>query len=130
MKRFFWLMIGLMVVLTGCAKPRVVSNPSSEYDSMGTLEERIDVHHQILRYVTLGLLQKHSYKNLTKRLNKKLEHKARQKYGADAVANVTYWPDPKSDAIVDYLYGRGEMIRYKKFGSPESGAAANTAPSQ
>ncbi len=103
-------LIGFSLVLIslslGCAKAKIVNSPGTIYDSMGYLEEKIPVR---------GLLLKRSYPALTKKLDKKLAAKAHSKYGADAVNNIQYWPSPDADAFVDYLYARGEMIRYKPF---------------
>lgn len=103
-----WIPLSLMLVLLslGCAKAKVVNSPGTTYDSMGFLEEKIPVR---------GLLLKRSYPSLTKKLDRKLAKKARRKYSADAVNNIQYWPSPDADAFVDYLYARGEMIRYKPF---------------
>ncbi len=49
-------------------------------------------------------------------LRSKLGDKARRYYGADAVINVVYWPEPNAKGFPHgKLYARGEMIRYEKF---------------
>jgi hypothetical protein len=110
------LVLILLIPAAGCSH-RIVNNPSTTYDSMGMIEEKVPVDRAILKYVTLGLMRKHSYKSLTKKLNRRLDSMAHEKYGADAVNNIQYWPGPDSDALVDFLYARGEMIKFRKFAS-------------
>ena len=119
----------LLLLFAGCAKARIVVYPATPYDSMGTLEEHVvSVQYNIVvRILTLGLLRKPSYADLTKELREKLESQAVHKYGADAVSNIQYWPDLTTDATVDYLYARGEMIRYKKF-PPETESTSPASP--
>ena len=114
------LLILALAVPAGCAQSRVVTDPATPYDSMGTLQEQVPVKYNVLaRIFTLGLLNKRSYGDMKKILQEKLESKAIHQYGADAIANISFWPEKETDATVDYFYGRGEMIRYKKF-PPES----------
>jgi len=42
---------------------------------------------------------------------------AKSSYGADAVINVEYWPDPESEGFPrgGTIYARGEMVRYLEF---------------
>lgn len=103
---FSLFLFALCLSSLSCAPLKIVSDPGTAYESMGFLEERVAVD---------GILGKKTYAKLTKSLNEKLEKKARQKYDADAVTHISYWPAPDADALVDYLYARGEMIRYKKF---------------
>lgn len=122
MNRFQLFAFMIFFALIGCAAPRIVDNPSTAYDSLGMIEEKASLERRYMKVLTFGLVRKHSYRSLTKKLSHRLEEMARDKYGADAVNNIQYWPAPDSDALVDYLYARGEMIRFKKFG--ESTAAA------
>ena len=124
MHRFSALILaGTILFSTGCAR-HIVNNPVEAYDSLGTLEEHVSTRSPVLTLLTFGMIRHHSYKCLSKRLNRKLEWTARHKFGADAVNNVHYWPDVDSDASIAVMYGRGEMIRYKKFGQ-----AVEAAPS-
>jgi hypothetical protein len=120
---FALFLAAALLLSSGCAR-HIVNNPTEAYESMGAVEENVSTKAPILTVLTLGFVREHSYKRLTKRLNCKLERTARNKYGADAVNNIQYWPSPDSDAKIDVLYARGEMIRYKKFGTPAEPAAA------
>ena len=112
----FGLSFLILTLTVGCAEHRMVSYPATPYDSMGTLEEHIPSQHSpMVRWVTLGWMNRRSYTSMKRQLSKKLERKALHMYGADAVANIEYWPSKDIDASVDYIYARGEMIRYKKF---------------
>lgn len=110
-----WLAFSL--ISSGCERARVVTHPAEAYESLGTLEVKTPVKRGLLRYGTLGLMSQHSHRALTKKLTQKLTRKARKDYGADAVANVTVWPEKSAGAEVSFQYARGEMIRYKKFSS-------------
>lgn len=119
---FALLLTGILISSTGCAR-HLVNNPTESYDSMGTLEEHVTTRSVLFTVLTLGIVQHRPYKYSAKMLNRKLDWTARHKFGADAVNNVQYWPDKESDAKIDVLYARGEMIRYKKFGHSPSAAA-------
>jgi hypothetical protein len=125
-KNAFLPMLMLFLAFTGCAH-HIVNNPETPYDSMGMIEEKVSVKAPLLSILTLGIKREHSFKCLTKKLNRRLERMALHKYGADAVNNITYWPAPDSDALVDYLYARGEMIRYKKFNETYENASLPAA---
>lgn len=109
------LLISSFLLLAGCGSNRVISKPGIDYDSLGTLEYHLSTTRPIARILTLGIIRRYSYTQMQKRLSKKIADQAHDQYGADAVANMTFWPEPGADAKLDMLYGRGEMIRYKKF---------------
>lgn len=115
--RFIILLLTFGIISAGCERARVVTQPAAEYESLGTLEVKTPVKRCLFRYATLGLMSKHSHRALAKKLTKELARKARKDYGADAVANVTVWPEENAEAEVAFKYARGEMIRYKKFSS-------------
>lgn len=115
------LFLVLFFAVSGAAfadSERILPYVSQPYDSLGSIELRVGNTHSYLKYMTAGLLRKRAYKRMTRQLDKKLLKEARKKYGADAIANVIYWPSPDSGETVDYLYGRAEMVRFKKFPPP------------
>ena len=106
------------------------------YDSLGTLEVKefapwLTVPAVLwtgVEVATLSFAKTPSRGDHYKRaLRSELAYVASHQYGADAVINVTYWPDPDSKSFADgRIYCRGEMIRYKRFPQPE--ASENPQP--
>ena len=130
------IFVSLMVTLsalTGCARIEKVSaiegTKEIPYQSLGTLEVKQKAYTATptsafwtgVEVTTLTLANTPSRSNLYKNsLRTKLARLARKKYGADAVINVQYWPDPESKSFPQgYLYARGEMIRYEHFPGTE-----------
>lgn len=111
------LLLGLSFSLISCAKSHVVESPETAYDSLGVLELKVAKDRGAAKYLTFGMVRHHSYEAMTRKLRKQLAAEARKKYGADAVTNITFWPKEDSREEFYYLYGRGEMIRYRKFSS-------------
>ncbi|HTL48734.1 MAG TPA: hypothetical protein VL688_11810 [Verrucomicrobiae bacterium] len=129
----------LIFAFSGCArteKVRAVEAPASApYDTLGTLEvqERACRIAPVLtgmtkEAVTLGRADTSRAEMYKNKLKDTLARTAKNRYGANAVVNVTYWPDPASSVFPEgYIHARGEMIRYKKFPAPETEAPAPSA---
>lgn len=125
------MLVAVVIVssLMGCARIEKVKATEAAkeipYHSLGTLEikERALIPTTAsplwtgVEVATLTLADTPSRGERYKRsLRSKLARLARIKYGADAVINVHYWPDPESKNFPQgYLYARGEMIRYQHF---------------
>lgn len=124
----------------GCARVEkfqaIEGDKDIPYESLGTLEVNTKATRLNTRsffwtsteVMTLGLANTPGrgdhYKEM---LKSKLVDKAKQRYGADAVIKVQYWPDPDSDGFAHGLiYARGEMIKYTSF--PEAPAVTSAAP--
>ena len=130
----------IMVITAGCAKIEESrsyedSGPNLKtYKSIGILEVKEPAQELTnqkgawfgVEVATLSLAPTPSAGDLYKaRLKAKLAHVAKERYGADAVVNVTFWPDPDSGNFPDGLiHARGDMVRYKKFPAPEPATAA------
>ena len=83
------------------------------YDPIGMMEVKIRADLPSSRLYPAG----ERYKRI---LRSKLAAKAAADYKADSVIKVEYWPDPSQGNFSDgHVYGRGEMIRFRKFPSPE-----------
>ncbi|MCM8776246.1 MAG: hypothetical protein NC930_07875 [Candidatus Omnitrophica bacterium] len=127
--RYGVLLLAISLVLCGCARTQKVKamegTVSVPYESLGTLEVKQqipqvnadDILWTGVEVVTLTLAPTPSRAERYKKdLRSKLARVARKEYAADALINVTYWPDPSSKGFPKgYLYARGEMIRYQKF---------------
>lgn len=127
--------LGIMLIVVGCAK---IEEPTS-YDSpeppiktfktIGTLEVQEPVQELTnqksawagVEVLTVSLADTPTAGELYKaRLKTKLASVAKEKYGADAVVNVSYWPDPESGDFPEGLvHARGDMVRYQKFPTAE-----------
>ncbi len=112
--------------LTGCThteKVRAISGEVSQpFDSLGAVEVRISTNpwapgnwgHFFKELFTLTLADT-SYET---RLKKKLV-KESNKFKADQIVKVTFWPDLNTVKFPDgKVYARGEMIRYRRFPEP------------
>ncbi len=133
MKRFLgvlFLMILTSVVLTGCARSQKViaveEGVDLPYDSLGTLEvsQRIQNHDagfiggHLVELFSFRLTKAADHNQLYKAaLMEKLAHEAKEKYGADRVINVEFWPalDSESFPRSGTVFARGEMIRLREF---------------
>lgn len=127
------LCVGLMA---GCVrKEKVVATEGPAvmtYESLGSLEVKERAWKfgpsRIMRtgveVVTLTMADTESDAEVYRRsLREKLAETARKQFKADAVVNVTYWPDPESAAFPKgYIHARGEMIRYVPFSSKVASA--------
>lgn len=128
---------------TGCARIEKVKaiegTKDLPYESIGTLEVKekaltatpASAFWTGVEVTTLTFAKTPSRGELYKKsLRSKLAQLARRKYGADAVINVNYWPDPDSKSFPrGYIYARGEMIRYEHFpGTDPSLAPEPTQP--
>lgn len=119
----------LLVTSLGCIRIQNIKateeDKSIAYDSLGTLEvglpaTRLYPQHLVwdtIEVLTLSFADTPSKGDTYKRLLRtKLAEKARERYGADAVVNVTYWPDPNNMPLLkNKIYARGEMIKYHPF---------------
>ncbi len=126
----FFLSAFLFSSFVFAANERILQNPEQPYQSLGAIESKVPNKHGFVKFATFGLVQKRAYERMTRQLNKKLLKQARKKYGADAIANVTYWPAPDSGEAVDYLYGRAEMVRFKKFPISEKAVEVSLVEAQ
>lgn len=118
MKKIVLLTLSL-VFICGTAfsgnSDRILLNPQQPYESLGYLEHKISTSRSFVKAITFGIVRRKAFEKMARKLDKGLLKEARRKYGADAISNITYWPSPESQTPIDYLYGRAEMIRFKKF---------------
>lgn len=83
------------------------------YDPMGMVEVKIRADLSSSRLYPAG----ERYKRI---LRSNLAAKAAADYKADSVIKVEYWPEPAQGNFPDgHVYGRGEMIRFRKFPLPQ-----------
>lgn len=118
-----------MILVSGCARTeKVVAKEGAfgvPYESLGTIEVKEKVPAMPLtralrkgvEVATFGLAdapqRSEYYKDI---LKKKLAKLAKEQYGAHAVVDVRYWPDPETPKFPEgYLHARGEMVRYLRF---------------
>lgn len=97
----------------------LVASACARYEKVTVLETGIS---EDIPYESLGVLEvkrpgRISNTAIKSALNRQLADIADERYEADAVINVEYWPDLDStqkypDGLV---YARGQMIRYKRF---------------
>ena len=118
------LITTLVLLLAACSiNPRIIP-PSSDlpdYESLGTLEVFSSSDVNAFQWlITFGLTSHFSEAQLKNKLKKELVHKARNKFHADAVIDITYWPKREAELPLDRFYARGEMIRYKPFSAEAS----------
>jgi len=137
------LFIFAALPLSGCARTEKVRALDGElgvpYESLGTLE----VKHKTRRFSPQNIgyagveaasltladtpAREDRYKNI---LRSKLVRIARDRYGAEAVINVKFWPEPSSTVFPEgNIYARGEMVRYVRFPASRMAAASNTSSS-
>ena len=133
------LSLFILPAVSGCARVEkfqaIEGDKEIPYESLGTLEVNTKATRLNKRsffwtsteVMTLGFADTPGrgdhYKQI---LKKKLIEKAKERYGADAVIKVQYWPDPDSDSFAHGLiYARGEMVKYTRF--PETPAVSSTA---
>ncbi len=130
MKKYAFLLLFSFLFLPSAMaqKARIIQNPQEDYALLGTIERKVSNQHRFVKLLTLGIVRDRNYERMQHQLDKKLLKEARKKYGADAVANIVYWPAKDSAATVDYLYGRAEMIRFKVFTVKEVSAVPVQAP--
>ena len=113
----------LTVAFTGCMhteKRRAVTEESSQpFESLGVLEVHIKTN--TWAPSNLGNFFKELFTlsfgdtSYETRLKKKLI-KESDKFNADQVVKVTFWPDLNLNQFPDgKVYARGEMIRYRRF---------------
>ena len=129
MKTIKWNLVLLLlpVLLAGCThieKFRAVEGDiETPYESLGTLEVHLNTNPwnpsnwgwDLREILTLSFWDT-SY---PRRLQHELAIKAKRHPEVDQVIKVTYWPTETSHFPDGKVYGRGEMIRYKRFpGSP------------
>ena len=118
-----FLVFLLAVNFTGCGhteKVRAVTEAASKpTESLGTLEVHVNTNpwsitnwgYFFKELLTLSFGDT-SYET---RLKKKLIEDS-QKFDADQVVNVEFWPDLKMKKFPDgKAYARGEMVRYRRF---------------
>jgi hypothetical protein len=130
MKRYLLLALILAFIFPAMAHARtekvraVEGDISTPYATLGTLEVKTKVGGRAIisgrtvQVLTLGILNPTSAKYYRKKLKAKLAKKAAKHYGANAVINVHYWPDPNSRKFPQgFIYARGEMVRYIHFPS-------------
>jgi hypothetical protein len=72
---------------------------------------------QLGEWVSFGFIKNPTQEEyLQKMLDKKIREVAKERYKAEEVINVKYWPELSSKAFPQGRMGaRGEMIRYKRF---------------
>ena len=95
------------------------------YDSLGWIQVDLKappiqyerVAGQLGEWVSFGYIKNPTQEEyLQKLLNKKMREVAKERYKAEEVINVKYWPELSSDAFPQGRIGaRGEMIRYRRF---------------
>jgi hypothetical protein len=121
---------------TGCARVEKVvaveSGSEIPYISLGTLEVKERISSFEPSQMVWGGVEvlSLSFANTPKRweqykklMRRRLAELAKERYGAHAVINVVYWPDPSNSKFPEgYLYARGEMIRYQRFPQPAAAA--------
>lgn len=125
---FFVLLIGLL--FSGCAKTSKITiydqtTPPLPYEKIGTLEVKEkayrfrsqDLVHAPLEVVSIGFYPSPSGADKLKgALNDHLLHDAKKFYRADAIINVTYWPELSSASFPDgWAHAKGEMIKFLPF---------------
>lgn len=123
------LLFVVTLLMAGCTRAHKVysfeGDTAVPYASLGTIE--VDITAKKLtpsslawggvEVATLSLAQTPSSGEQYKAsLRKELARRAEKYYGADAVINVEYWPDPSLESFPEgKIYARGEMIKYEKF---------------
>ncbi len=103
------------------------------YTSLGTIVVRENVKdlwdheagNALKETATLSLAKTPDRADLYKQaLVRRLIKTAKDKYGAHAVINLEFWPDPSAQSFPEgLLHARGEMIRYQEF--PKTQAVVN-----
>ncbi len=129
MKRvLFLVMLALTIPSEAFARAQAVraveGDISTPYKTIGTLEVKCNtgglagIGKKSLQVLSLGAYDASSGESYRERLKTKLVKKASKHYGANAVINVHYWPNPDSGSFPNNtIYARGEMVRYTKFPS-------------
>lgn len=126
MKSLKIMVLGVLITatLTGCTRTEKVAvltseAPSRPAEPLGTLEVSQKTNpwapanwgSALKEILTLSLADT-SYQA---RLNKKLVERS-EKFRADQIVNVKYWPDLDSRKFPNgKVHARGEMVRYKHF---------------
>ena len=134
MNRSWRIVLGLLALAAfsaGCShvEELVVTQDAKSltipYDSLGWIQVDMKappiqyerVAGQLGAWVTFGYIKNPTQEEyLKKLLNKKIREVAKERYKAEEVINVNYWPDLSANAFPQGRIGaRGEMIRYKRF---------------
>lgn len=114
-------------LLTGCSPTQKVFATSGGLDApaeaLGKLEVEVDVPRVSFRCVGEWIVfnsctdaGRGDY--LKGLLDEKLVKTAKERYGAEAVINVQYWPDLGMAKFPGgKVYAKGDMVRYKRFAS-------------
>ncbi len=124
--------LGALVVLSaGCSRTEkmLVTQEAKSltipYDTLGWIQVDMKappiqyerVAGQLGEWVTFGYIDNPTQEEYLKKiLDKKIREVAKERYKAEEVINVTYWPALSSKAFPNGRMGaKGEMIRYKRF---------------
>ncbi len=127
MQKSFWIaLLPCLLFITGCSRAGKVvaqeSGASLAYESLGALVVKekakdlwdMEVKKVLVEAATLSMADTGTRADMFRQaLSTRLAESARKKYGAHAVINVTYWPDPGGNDFPEgEIFARGEMIRY------------------
>lgn len=127
MQKSVWIaLLPCLFLITGCSRAEKVvaveSGASAAYESLGSLVVKekakdlwdLEAKKLLVETVTLSMADTGTRAEMFRRaLSTRLAESARKKYGAHAVINVTYWPDPAGTEFPEgEIFARGEMIRY------------------
>jgi len=120
-----------LALLSGCShvQEMVVTQDSKSltipYESLGWIQVDLKappvqykrVAGQFGEWVSFGFIKNPSQEEyLQGLLNEKIRGVAKERYKAEEVINVKYWPDLSAKAFPEGRIGaRGEMIRYRRF---------------
>ena len=133
-KIVLYSLLGMMVISQGCARrePFLVTESGADrpHRALGSLEVSMvarDVNiktavNGVVEVATLSMAETpsrtDSYKAI---LSEKIKKRAKKRYGADAVINLKFWPDPEASNSYPngVILARGEMIRYEPFPQAE-----------
>ncbi len=123
--------LAVLVVLAGCSRVEkmVVTQDSKSltipYESLGWIQVDLKappvqykrVAGQLGEWVSFGFIKNPSQEEyLQGLLNEKIRGVAKERYKAEEVINVKYWPELSANAFPEGRIGaRGEMIRYRRF---------------
>jgi hypothetical protein len=123
--------LALLVVVAGCShvEKMVVTQDAKSltipYESLGWIQVDLKappvqykrVAGQLGEWASFGFIKNPSQEEyLQGLLNEKIRGVAKERYKAEEVINVKYWPELSAKAFPEGRIGaRGEMIRYKRF---------------
>jgi hypothetical protein len=132
MKRSWALALVVVMLFSmnlGCSRTQKVvalqGGISEPYESLGSIEvdrkapmiQYRRIFGQVWEWVTFG-----HYENISREaylqglLNKKMLKVAKNDHHAEAILDAKYWPDLTAKKFPQgRIYGKGDMIRYKRF---------------